>query len=165
MEEKHRLEIEKIKKFPDRPVTQIAYARYAGVTAQTVGNWVREGKISLTKSRKVIPSVADKSRGGSLEMDGESDQARYLKARADKEEQNAKLARQKFEEESGQLVDKDDVNEWAQNTVRAARKSFENMPRKLAHRLASMTDAHEINTVLAKEIREILAELARGLDV
>lgn len=172
-EEKLRLERESIAAYPDRPVSQSAYGRYADLTRQGVGNLVRRGVIELNKSGKVIPRQADNARAAieqvrisdSSESTNEAeDGQRYKKARADREEANAQLAQVRLAEEIGKLVSRESVDAWIFEATRAATKSLESLPKILAPKLALMSDAHEIQQVIAVEIREVLEELSRRLN-
>lgn len=172
-EEKLQLEKEAIENYPDRPVTQAAYARATGLTRQAVGNLVRRGVIELNKAGKVIPRQADAARGAIEQVRvsdagdsaGEAeDTQRYKKARADREVANAQLAQVKLAEEIGRLVSRESVDLWIYEATRAATKTLETIPKILAPKVALMSDPHEIQQVIAVEIREVLEELTRRLN-
>lgn len=170
-DEKLKKEKEDIEKYPDRPVSQSAYARYAGITRQSVGDLVRRGIIELNSKSKVIPRQADKAREAIQQVrvdedseDLNNDNDRYRKARADKEESMAETARMKLLELQGQLVSREAVDTWVYLATQAATKSLENLPRILATELAMIQNPHEIQRKLSEQIQEILTELSRKLN-
>lgn len=83
-------------------------------------------------------------------------------SRAWKEHWNAEMARLKFEERSGKLVEADHVRRQAFSAARVLRESMLNIPDRLAAQLASETDPRKVHDLLSAEIRKALEAVAAG---
>ena len=87
----------------------------------------------------------------------------FAEAKAAKEYWQAKLARLKYEEESGQVVSKDQVSSKAFDAGRIARDNLLSIPARLMDVLAVETDPRQIHSLLEEDIRKVLDELIRSL--
>lgn len=158
-------EIDRMHKFPDEPVTQAAYARYAGISRQAISNEIRRGALSTTRDRKIVPRVADAERAAIANInaidieDAVDDAESYKKARAQKEIHNARLAELKVLEQEGELVSREAVDDFVFRTIRNARNKFQNLHKKLAPRIAPINDHHEISKMIREEVEDILRDL------
>ena len=86
----------------------------------------------------------------------------YSRARAVRESYLARLAKIEFEERSGKLVSRDEVQIAAHNKYRIFRDAMLNIPDRVAAVLAAEADAAKVHTVLVEEIRRALEEFANG---
>jgi hypothetical protein len=83
----------------------------------------------------------------------------YNDARAEREHYNAELARLKFEETAGKLIDADLVREEAFKLARIVRDSLLALPDRVAGEFAGETNQFRIHTRLTEEIRRALVSL------
>lgn len=86
----------------------------------------------------------------------------YQKARAMREAYAAKLAQLDYQQKMGQLVSKDEMKAGLFTAGRQLRDSLTQLPTRLAPQLASETDQHVIQMMLAQEINDALKELAHA---
>jgi hypothetical protein len=84
----------------------------------------------------------------------------YSRARAVRENYLARLAKIDYEERTGKLVSKDEVQVAAFNRFRQFRDQMLNIPDRLSALLAAETDPGKVYDVLASEIRKALNEFA-----
>ena len=84
----------------------------------------------------------------------------YSRARAVRESYLARLAKIDYEERTGRLVSKDEVQVAAFNRFRQFRDQMLNLPDRLAAMLAAETDPAKVYEILASEIRKALNEFA-----
>ena len=74
----------------------------------------------------------------------------------------AKLAQLDYQQKVGQLVGKDELKAALFSAGRQLRDSLTQLPTRLAPQLASETDQHVIQMMLAQEINDALKELAHA---
>ncbi len=86
----------------------------------------------------------------------------YARARAVRENYLARLAKIEFEERSGKLVSRDEVEIAAFNKFRTFRDGMLNVPDRVAAVLAAETDTAKVHEILTAEIRRALLEFADG---
>jgi hypothetical protein len=110
--------------------------------------WVRN-------TREYAPAVTQTD-----EDSGAFGASQYSKARAVREHYQARLAKLEFEERTGKLVSKDEVQVAAFNKFRQFRDAVLNLPDRLAAMLAAETDAAKAYEILSTEIRKALNEFA-----
>ena len=160
------------------------YARHRGVALSAVQKAIESKRISALQDGQIEseiadaewarntaprPGVADKRTpqrstqahasesaprldgGGALE---------YSRARAVRENYLARLAKIEFEERSGKLVSRDEIEVAAFNRYRTFRDGMLNIPDRLAAVLASETDPVRVFELLSAEIRKALLEVA-----
>ena len=173
------------------PVVSLrAYARHRGVSLRAVQKAIQAGRITTTPDGKInieradaewerntspqqravptpvrkspvvarqpaadIPQRTDLSGTGSLD---------YAKARAIREQYLARLAKIEFEERSGKLISRDEVQVAAFNKFRTFRDGMLNIPDRVAAVLAAESDLHKVPDGLTTEIRKALLEFADG---
>ena len=85
-------------------------------------------------------------------------------ARVAKELYAAKKARVDYEKSIGLLVEKSKVRSGYMKIARMIRNNLLNIPARVSGELAAVTDAHEIDVRLTKEITEALQALADAPD-
>lgn len=73
-----------------------------------------------------------------------------------------KLQELKFLEESGRLIEREEVENTAYKVARVIRDKITSIPERLSAELASMTDPHEIKEFLYKEFALVLETLKEG---
>jgi hypothetical protein len=84
----------------------------------------------------------------------------YHQARAFKETYAAKLAKLEYEIKTGKFIDKNEVDVCHFNRARELRDRMQQIPHRLAHRLAAETDVRSVKEILDAEIREALVDLS-----
>jgi len=173
------------------PVVSLrAYARHRSVSLKAVQKAIAAGRITLTPDGKIDPERADaewerntgpQQRTSSVpvrkspvvaprpatEVPPRTDLGGigaldYAKARAIREQYLARLAKIEFEERSGKLVSRDEVQVAAFNKFRTFRDGMLNIPDRVAAVLAAESDSHKAHEILTTEIRKALLEFADG---
>jgi hypothetical protein len=156
------------------------YAKHRGVSLKAVQKAIQSGRIRTTADGKIDPAQADaewerntgpKAQKASVPssvtrpavpsppepMAGGLD---YARARAVRENYLARLAKIEFEERSGRLISRDEVQVAAFNRFRTFRDGMLNIPDRVAAVLAAETDAAKVHGLLITEIRKALHEFA-----
>ena len=157
------------------------YARHRGVNLYAVQKAISTGRISTLPDGRIDSDVADAewrentaarpvvapsptvARKRAKEEDedgiGMSSMA-YSKARAIREQYQARLAKIDYEERIGKLVAKDEVQVAAFNKFRQFRDHMLNIPDRLAPILAAETEPARVHELVATEIRRALNDFA-----
>lgn len=86
----------------------------------------------------------------------------YSKARAVRESYLARLTKIDFEERSGKLVSRDEVQVAAFDKYRQFRDRMLNIPDRLAAEAAAESDASRVHELMTSEIRKALLEFSDG---
>lgn len=158
---KQLAEIEKIKNNPDSPVTQAAYARYAGVDRSTINKQVKSGLIILTKNGRVIPRQADIARQIHADENKSTDLSKEMMiARLAEQKAKAILAEIRVQEEQQKLVDFEMIKRAFFNQARLTRNQILALPDRISPQLSTMMTSHEVNLFLRKELEQALETLA-----
>lgn len=161
-------------------ISQSELARRLGVSRQYIYKLVKQGKlqrvdgkidfVAATETLKHLADPARPRKTKDLPDDpapaAPSDASRaptFAEAKTMKEVFNAKLARLRFEEESGKLIEKADIEDKARDIAVIVKESLLMIPNKLMEQLAVESDPREIHVMLDREIREILAEMANQI--
>jgi hypothetical protein len=153
-------------------LSQRAYARHRGVTPRAVKKAIDSGRITLTRNKRIDPVKADKQwddntspdlRSGGA--DPFSNKAVYAKARAHRETYTAKLAKLEFEERSGRLIDRSEVERVWFESGQLIRDGILNVPARLGSLLASISDPHQVHQLLDAELRKALNEVSDTVTV
>jgi len=170
------------------PVVSLrAYAKHRGVTLKAVQKAIQSGRIRTTSDGKIDVDRADADwvrntgpRQASIassspaprraQTPAESPRPEpaaagpldYARARAVRENYLARLAKIEFEERSGKLVSRDEVQVAAFNKFRTFRDGMLNIPDRVAAVLAAESDPVRVHEILATEIRKALLEFADG---
>jgi len=84
----------------------------------------------------------------------------YSRARAVRENYMARMSKLDFEERTGKLVSRDEIQVAAFNKFRTFRDGMLNLPDRLAAVLAAESDSAKVHELLATEIRKALLEFA-----
>ena len=90
--------------------------------------------------------------------------ADYSRARAVRENYLARMSKLDFEERSGKLISRDEIQVAAFNKFRTFRDGMLNLPDRLAAVLAAEADSAKVHEILATEIRKALLEFADDTD-
>lgn len=132
-----------------------------------------DGKIDFAAASEALKSLADPARPRKSTASvpeppaapsPESSRApTFAEAKTMKEVFNAKLARLRFEEESGKLIERDEIEDKARNIAVIVKESLLMIPNKLMEQLAAESDPREIYVMLDQEMREVLAEMANQI--
>jgi len=170
------------------PVVSLrAYAKHRGVTLKAVQKAIQSGRIRTTSDGKIDVDQADadwvRNTGPRQATIATSSPAPrraqtpaetprpepaaagpldYARARAVRENYLARLAKIEFEERSGKLVNRDEVQVAAFNKFRTFRDGMLNIPDRVAAVLAAESDPARVHEILATEIRKALLEFADG---
>jgi hypothetical protein len=168
------------------------YAKHRGVSLRAVQKAIHSGRIAPTASGKIDIEVADgqwqrntgprpTSRTAApprvatsvarpapepplkAETSGQPG-LDYSRARAVRENYLARLTKIEFEERSGNLVSKQEVEVAAFNRYRTFRDNMLNIPDRLAAVLAAEVDPATIHEMLTGEIRRALQESSNGAE-
>jgi hypothetical protein len=94
------------------------------------------------------------------ESQSSSGASQYTKARAVREHYQARLTKLDYEERSGDLVRKAEVQVAAFNHYRRYRDHMLNIPDRVAAMVAAEADAAKCHEIIASEIRRILNDFA-----
>ncbi len=150
-----------------------AYAQHRGVALSAVQKAIHSGRISTLPDGTLDSDTADADwirntqthapqvvRRGQSEEDEGFGASQYTKARAVREHYQARLAKIDYEERTGRLVSKDEVQVAAFNKFRQFRDNLLNLPDRLAAMLAAETEAARVYEILAGEIRKALNAFA-----
>ncbi len=163
-------------------MSQRAYARHRGVNHFAVQKAIRSGRISTLADGRIDSDVADRewernttprppvvSKAPTRRADAEAEegefpggglQAAYTKARAIREQYEARLAKIRYEQQVGKLVNRDEVQVAAFNKFRTFRDAMLNIPDRVAALVAAEADPGKVHQLLATEIRKALNEFA-----
>jgi hypothetical protein len=156
------------------------YAKHRGMSLKAVQKAIQSGRIRTTADGKIDPAQADadweRNTGPKAQktiavsspvtrpvppppepMAGGLD---YARARAVRENYLARLAKIEFEERSGKLISRDEVQVAAFNRFRTFRDGMLNIPDRVAAVLAAETDTAKVHGLLTTEIRKALHEFA-----
>ena len=85
----------------------------------------------------------------------------YAASRAIKEAYAARLLRIEYEQKMGNLMEAAAVTKEAFEVASRTRDRIEGIPARVSATIAAMTDRRSIETLLAKEIRNALEEIAK----
>ena len=155
-----------------------AYAKHRGVSHAAVQKALRSGRITANADGLIDSDQADaewnaktrprqrRARPAPIvrQEPAEAPAAGidYFRARAIRESYLARLAKIEFEEKTGKLVSRDEVQVAAFTRGRTIRDNLLNIPDRLAATLAAEADADRVHQILSAEIRQALEELSGG---
>lgn len=152
-----------------------------GVSDAGVRNAIKDGRLRASVLvvdeekgiRKIDSDLADKEwpgnnirvdqRPGTAKTPAEDgdDSTSYYKARAKREEYNAELARLRFEEESGKLVNGENVRKQWVAIANLVRTKLLGIPSKCKQQIPDFT--HDQYLTLERLVREALEDLAETI--
>lgn len=162
-------------------ISATAYADRRGVSKPAVLQAIRNGRLSKSvrrdgKAYQIDADLADQEWAANTQLDrGEhnnrltlgddigGDNASYAVSRAKKEAYEAELARLKYEQQAGILVDAEAVKKQAFKVGRMVRDGMLNIPDRVSAELAGIDDSFSVHRRLTEEIRKVL-ETALGPD-
>jgi hypothetical protein len=150
------------------------YARHRGVVLSSVQKAIKSRRISVQPDGRIDSGKADiqwernteqhappvAQRGQEEDDTSSFGGSQYTKARAVREHYTARLAKLEFEERTGKLVPKDEVQVAAFNKFRQFRDHMLNIPDRVAAMVAAESDAARCYEIIAIEIRKALNEFA-----
>lgn len=158
------------------------YATHRGVSKPAVLQAIRDGRLKESVTRegkafKIDVDLADKEWAANTSIDRgehnnrkmlmdagiEGDTASYAASRAKREAYEAELARLKFEQQAGTLVEAEAVKKEAFKIGRTIRDGLLNIPDRVSAELVGQEDSFVIHRRLLEEIRKVL-ENALGED-
>lgn len=99
--------------------------------------------------------------GQEIRVPGSGQAARFMDAKTTRERALAQIAVIELAERAGKVVDKEGVQRAAQGFGRMLRDAVLGVSSRIAPRLAGMTDALAIETLLDTELRTILTDIAK----
>lgn len=145
------------------------YAEHRGVNLSAVQKAIKTGRIAteadgridakacdITWDQATDPSKQRKPVATKVRKNAE----KFAEARASSEDYKAKLARLRFEQQSGKLVDADVVKKRAFENMRSLREALLNLPNQMANDLASEVDPVKVANLLTIEITNLLEEIS-----
>jgi hypothetical protein len=151
------------------------YAKHRGVALSAVQKAIKSQRIATLPDGRIDSDAADAgwkrntrtyvpavTRRPEPEEDEVSPfgASQYTKARAVREHYQARLAKIEYEERTGKLVSKDEVQVAAFNKFRQFRDHMLNIPDRVAAMVAAESDAAKCYEILAVEIRRSLNEFS-----
>lgn len=155
------------------------YADHRGIDLTSVRQMIDEGKLEgalkiysngnrkkykifWEKADRILKGYEDPAPVDHHTETVSSGNTNLTKARTAKVALEAKTAQLKFEQMSGNLVNKKEVVQVAKEMGRMTKEALLTLPDRLAPVLASETSIEEINHMLSKEIDTALRNLALG---
>ena len=162
-----------------RVVSLSAYARHRGTSRQYISRLAREGVLVMREGfvdveasdavlddRPVAfepkPSFPSSPTRESAALPGHQPTS-FAQARLAEMVYRAKLRRLEFEERTGKLLSREEVETAAFNISRTVRDGMLNISDRVAAMLAAESDAKKVHEILSAEIRKALFEFAEGL--
>jgi hypothetical protein len=149
-----------------------AYARHRKCDLKAVQKAISAGRISANEDGQIDSEAADRDWArntrayttSKVALDDEDSfgQSQYSRARAVREHYQARLAKLDFDERTGSLVSKDEVQISAFNVARECRDHMLNIPDRLAAMVAAEPDAAKCYEILSTEIRKALDAFANA---
>ena len=138
---------------------------------EAIGASVKRAKSATKKRSTKKKSTRKKASAKQTKSEAQKDREAGLTgeltlndARMAKEVYAAKKARVDYEKSIGLLVEKSKVRSGYMKIARMIRNNLLNIPARVSGELAAVTDAHEIDVRLTKEITEALQALADAPD-
>lgn len=162
-------------------ISQSEFARRLGVSRQYIYKLVKngkikrvDGKIDFEESSKALENLSDPTRTKPSKKDDDEPPSNttppkagqpptFGEAKTMREVYAARLAKLRYEQESGSLVNRKDVEDRARDIAASVKINLMSLPSKLMEELAVISDPREINNILDKEIRMLLSEMADQL--
>lgn len=142
------------------------YAKHRGVSVQAVSRAVKEGRIKLTRDKKIDVAKADKEWEANTQKQAGSDTAviatglpTYAESRAAREAYAALREKQEYELRARTLVPRDQVLKMLQTIIGTARATLLSLPTALAPVLAIESTERKCQEILQASIHEALHEL------
>jgi hypothetical protein len=151
------------------------YAKHRGVALSAVQKAIKSQRIATLPDGRIDSDAADAGwkrntrtyvSAVTRRPEPEEDEvspfgaSQYTKARAVREHYQARLAKIEYEERTGKLVSKDEVQVAAFNKFRQFRDHMLNIPDRVAAMVAAESDAAKCYEILAVEIRRSLNEFS-----
>lgn len=143
------------------------YAIHRGVSVQAVSKAVKEGRIRLTRDKKVDVEKADKdwqantnTRAGSDSAVGAAGIPTYSESRSAREAYAALREKLAYEVEAKAVIPAEQVTQILQKVISAARAKLLALPNSLAPLVAVEPDERKCQTILMAGVREALDELS-----
>ncbi|MEO5332843.1 MAG: hypothetical protein H7839_12535 [Magnetococcus sp. YQC-5] len=153
------------------------YGRHRNVSHVAVIKAVQDGRIKKDSSGKIDSDLADLAWNENTDPTKQRKQETTARppgsqldpqhpsvatSRAKEAALKVKLLEMEFEQKSGELVSLKTVTKEAFECGRRVRDMMEAIPVRVSAILVAMTDRREIETLLAKEISNALADLQKG---
>ena len=150
-----------------------AYAKHRGVSDTAVRRAIEDERISVTPDGLIDPEIADKQ----WEENTRSEYLPHGHASAERTSPISQSNRQKkealeimlkkleYDEKSGKLISRVEVELDVFNAARAARDKWLGTPHKIASQIIGKTDITEIEQILDREFEaflEVLTSCLRG---
>lgn len=141
------------------------YARYRGISDQTVMDAISAGHIKAEKrghrvwiNKEQADADWANNRATRGDKGGGGD---YARARAIREQANAELAVLAVAEEKRKLVRVETVEKEGFEVARSIRDALLNIPQKIAPEVAAETDPHAVEIILQREITQALEAVTK----
>ncbi len=146
------------------------YAKHRGVDDKAVRNAIASGRITTTNGM-IDPEIADKQWEENTKHEyrpraySNADSASSISQsnRQKKETLEILLKKLEYEEKSGKLMPRAEMETDVFNAARAARDKWRGAPRRIAPQVIGKTDIAEIERILNKEFNDFLELLTSCL--
>lgn len=154
-----RFELEKAKKtIAKRSLINEAQSRHEGLPTELKGGRPRLSPVDKNHSDKT--STADPESDDKEQLD---DQKRFIKAKAIRAEIQAEHARLELEKAKGSLISVDEISQQGASLGSTLMGALIALPDRLAPELSTMTDQHEIHSLITTEINQMIIEIREAL--
>lgn len=140
---------------PDKPEEPMKLSKRSGKKKGS-------SKSTKTKPRKGKKRAVSKKSTQTSNQQDDRKPVNYAEARAVREAYNAKLARLKYEQQLGILVNAEEVRTAAFNLARRTRDELMGMPERIAAQIAATDDPAEVERILEDEIERVCQELSNA---
>ena len=157
--------------------TQTDLAKLLGVSQQAVSQMVKKGIVQVEPDGKILLEQAVEDwhshvnvrqqrpfRGKSPKSESyQQHMERYHRARADREEAEAKLAQMECEEKAGTLINSEAVRKHIMDAIVATRNAILNVPHRIAPELVGVQSQTVIVDKLNQELEMALLSLSEDV--
>lgn len=146
--------------------TDLDQAQRAGAPILVPTNTSTSGQAAAPVQQALIAPPSTETEGGgtgntpAAAQSVESNDARYLAARAEKQEIEAREANIRYLQALGRLVSVDELQTVSARRYAAIRDKLLNIPDRVATILAAERDPARVHAALTTEIKQVLNELA-----
>jgi hypothetical protein len=162
---------------PSNRISVPEFAKLAGVTKSAISRAIAQGRLKQSVFKKANGHYEIDPKVGMIEfttrrrrtsagtrLDPEPPTGSVIDSEQKLKHFQAELARVKFEQQSGKLLDAEKVKSEAYKIARIVRDGVLGIPARLSSELAGMTDPFEIEQLLDRELSTALKNLSKEIE-
>lgn len=171
------MERQEVKKIPIKQFAELVGVTYAAVfaaiksgrmdrsvTQNTAGNYLIDPNLGVIEfNERRLKSVRNKGR--EAQELTPAPEGSVIDSEKKLKHFQAELARVKFEQQSGRLLDAEKVKREAFKVARVVREGVLGIPARISAELAGLTDPFEIENLLERELRTALENLSKEIEI